>query len=101
MSLIFLFGFLTHRKTIRLMQVCSQNLVSNFNPGTCTTAYICTYNSFFIERLLGGYSDITVSAGQTRVPLGATRNDISAIQVCKNIAGNTKTFDPLVRMRCA
>ena len=88
------------------MQVCSQNLldlVSNFNPGICTTAYICTYNSFFIERLLGGYSDITVSAGQTRVPLGAARNDISAIQVCapKNIAGDTKTFDPLVRMRCA
>ena len=53
--------------------------------------------------ITGGYSDITVSAGQTRVPLGAARNDISAIQVCtpKNIAGDTKTFDPLVRMRCA
>ena len=50
----------------------------------------------------GGYSDVTVSAGLTRVPLGAATNDISAIQVCtlKNIAGDAKSFDPLVKMRC-
>ena len=71
-----------------------------YNGCTCVTCfymYVCTYT-----RIAGRSRNITVSAGLTRVSLGAARNDITAIEVCppKSIAGDTRTYDPLVKMKC-
>ena len=53
-------------------------------------------------HITGRSRDITVNAGLTKVSLGAARNEITAIQFCppKSIARDTRTYDPLVKMKC-